>query len=325
MTDVLHEQLIDRRRRLESALWTTDRTDHLTLLLSEVDAALARMNDGTYGACEACQDAIETDRLLANPLERFCLDHLSPAQQRALEQDLELAAKIQMGLLPRKGANLDGWQAGYHYQPASVVSGDYCDFLPGPGRSLYFMLGDVSGKGVAASLLMSHLHAMFRAMIPLGLSLKELVERASRVFCEITLPTHYATLTCGRAEPDGTVELCNAGNPRPVLLRGQAAAFVEVTGLPVGIFCNEEFSSVQFPMSGGESLVLYTDGISEALDPSGEEYGNARLLSGLTGTTGLSAQGLVDACIADLKRFRRTAVVSDDVTLLALQRTGGGG
>ena len=134
------------------------------------------------------------ERLIANPLTRLCLDHLSPKEQRALEDDLELAARIQTGLLPQPSQKIDGWEIAYHYQPAGIVSGDYCDLISSDDQSLLFVLGDVSGKGVAASMLMAHLQAMFRTLISINLPLEEIVERASRVFCESTLPTHYATL-----------------------------------------------------------------------------------------------------------------------------------
>ena len=107
--------------------------------------------------------AIEADRLLCNPLLRFCLDHLSQDEQRALERDLTLAAGIQRTLLPRADWAIDGWQARYHYQPANLVSGDYCDLIESDG-SFLFLLGDVAGKGVAASMLMSNLHGTFRTL-----------------------------------------------------------------------------------------------------------------------------------------------------------------
>src|SRR5260370_8803793 len=111
---------------------------------------------------------------MADPLVRFCLDHLTNAEQRALESDLSLAARNQRALLPKAGLAPDGWDARYHYQPAGMVSGDYCDLFETDG-GLLFMLGDVSGKGVAASRLMSHLHPPFRTLAPTGLPLVRLL------------------------------------------------------------------------------------------------------------------------------------------------------
>src|SRR5687768_12730619 len=108
--------LLDRRQKLETAAATLGRAGEVTRLLDEVDAALGRMNAGIFGLCEACHDPIEPDRLLADPLTQFCLDHLTPLEQRALEHDLDLASRIQRGLLPRTDVCLDGWEVAYHYQ-----------------------------------------------------------------------------------------------------------------------------------------------------------------------------------------------------------------
>src|SRR5258705_3809532 len=179
---LLREQLVERRQRLEAAIDVLPDTPEIIRLLGEVDAALQRMDRGVYGLCEVCHDPVEAERLLADPLIRFCLGDLTPYEQRALEEDLQLAAQIQTGLLPHHDKKVPGWDVAYYYQPAGVVSGDYCDFIDGEDHTLHFVLGDVSGKGVAASMLMAHLHAMFRTLISINLPLSEMIERASRVF-----------------------------------------------------------------------------------------------------------------------------------------------
>jgi sigma-B regulation protein RsbU (phosphoserine phosphatase) len=320
--DFARKQLLDRRRRLEHASLDSNHSARLTGLLEEVDAALARIDTGTYGKCESCHDSIETDRLIADPLVRFCLDHLNAEQKNALQQDLELAAQIQTGLLPEPNVIRDGWQISYHYEPAGVVSGDYCDIVDDGDRGLYFMLGDVSGKGVAASMLMAHLHAMFRALISVGLPLKTMVEHASRVFCESTLATHYATLVCGLAQARGEVDICNAGHVPPLVVRGTGAVTaLEATGLPVGIFSDAEFSVSQVCLDPGQSIVVYSDGVSEAMDASGAEYGARRLRELVGRHWPLTASRFVTACRQDLTQFRRGAPKTDDVTMLELART----
>ncbi|HXR10326.1 MAG TPA: hypothetical protein VN792_06085, partial [Candidatus Acidoferrales bacterium] len=122
-----------RREHLLSASRANIADQSLNDLLASVDAALARLNSGTFGICESCQGTIEADRLLCNPLLSFCLDHLSGDEQRALENDLTLAARIQRALLPPSDWSSAGWQARYHYQPAGLVSGDYCDLIESNG------------------------------------------------------------------------------------------------------------------------------------------------------------------------------------------------
>src|SRR6516225_5126411 len=317
---VVQEQLVNRRARLESEIGRVGPAPDLELLLREVDAALARVNAGTYGICETCHDTIEADRLLTDPLVRFCLDHLPPSEQRALERDLELVASIQRGLLPPGDLQADGWQAAYHYRPARLVSGDYCDLIPMPGGAFYFMVGDVSGKGVAASMLMAHLHAMFRALVPTELKLPELMSRASRLFCESTLPMHYATLVCGRASADGAVEICNAGHPPPIVVRAGRTERIGATGLPLGVFGSQQFGVGRLQLSSGDALVVCTDGVIEAETRDGDVYGVDRLPAMLGGLHRASALALVSACMADLMSFLAGNAATDDVTLMAIAR-----
>jgi sigma-B regulation protein RsbU (phosphoserine phosphatase) len=241
-TALFRDQLIDRRQKLQTAAATLDRPDEVLRLLGEVDAALGRMDAGSFGLCATCHDPIEFDRLQADPLTQFCLDHLTAVEQRALQHDLDLAARIQRELLPRPDVHFDGWDVAYHYQPAGPVSGDYCDLVPGKGEDFHFLIGDVSGKGVAAAMLMSHLSAMLRTLITLDLPLGQLMERASRVFCESTMPAHYATLICGRASASGEIEICNAGHPPPLLVHAGEVVRLEATGMPIGMFCSARAS-----------------------------------------------------------------------------------
>ncbi len=188
-------------RRLAEPAAAATPTAPLVALLGEVDSALQRMDEGTYGICTECHDTVESDRLLADPLVTLCLDHLTNDEQRALERDLELAARVQRGLLPASDLTHGDWRVHYLYKPAGMVSGDYCDLIPPANEAgdLVFLLGDVAGKGVAASLLMTHLHAMFRSLAGLGLPLDKLLETANSVFCRSTIAGQYATLICGRA------------------------------------------------------------------------------------------------------------------------------
>ena len=318
---LLREQLIDRRQRLEGAASAFHRPAELTRLLQEVDAALHRMDLGTYGLCEVCHDPVESERLLADPLTRFCLGDLTPREQRALEEDLELASQIQTGLLPPPTQKIDGWEVSYHYEPAGAVSGDYCDLIRGEDQSLHFALGDVSGKGVAASMLMAHLNAVFRTLISINLPLEQIMERASRVFCESTLPTQYATLVCGRATTSGDIDVCNAGHLPPLLIQQGGVTSIAATGLPVGVFCSETFSVNRIHMDKGDTLFLYTDGLSESLDGGGNEYGADRVSRLLCDNHGLSTDAMISLCRRELRTFAEGRIPRDDLTLMAIRRT----
>jgi phosphoserine phosphatase RsbU/P len=220
----LHNQLEQRKRRLEEAIAVAPQNAGFASLLREVDSALDRMAKGNYGLCEECHDTVEQDRLLTDPLVRYCLDHLTDSQRNALQRDLDLASEVQRKLLPQPGLRADVWDTSYHYAPVGPVSGDYCDLIPSDGQ-LFFAVGDVSGKGVAASMLMTQLHALFRSLTCMGLPLGQIVGRANRVFCESALAGQYATLVCGLAKTTGEIEIHNAG-PCPPSSLAAVACFV---------------------------------------------------------------------------------------------------
>jgi phosphoserine phosphatase RsbU/P len=312
-------QLLERRARLLAASASVSAA-YLGELIAEIDAALGRIDSGSFGLCEVCHDTIEKDRLEQNPLVRFCLDHLSQAEMQAHQQDLDLAAQIQSRLLPARDIALEDWDTQYRYEPVGAVGGDYCELIvPDNGKSLFFAVGDVAGKGVAASLLMTHLSAILRSLLSLELSLGDMVTRANRLFCESTAPAQYATLACGRATENG-VEICNAGHCAPLLLRRDATQRLESTGVPLGLFCGAPYTVRHLKLDVGDSLVLYSDGVTEAEDPQGDEYQEERLVLSLRDCFDQSAREMADRVLRDVARFRRTSRPADDVTLLVVRR-----
>ena len=313
-------QILERRARLRAAAASVSAAD-LNDLLADIDAALERIDNGTYGLCETCHDAIEPDRLEADPMVRFCLDHLSERERRAHEQDLDLAAQIQAKLLPPGGIALEDWDAHYRYEPAGPVGGDYCELtIPNADGSLFFAVGDIAGKGVAASLLMTHLAAILRSLLSLDLPLPDLLARTNRLLCESTISAHYATLVCGRAATDG-VELCNAGHCPPFLVRRDTVQRLESAGLPLGLFGGAEYSSMHVSLRAGDSLALYSDGITEAQDPAGSLFGEERLTHSLRHHFGSGAEAIAHGVLHDVTRFRDGGRPTDDITLLIVRRS----
>ena len=322
--NIIRRQLQDRRRRLEDALQRNPGAAQLERLLGEVDAALGRVDAGSFGLCEACHGTIEEDRLMADPLVRFCLDHLTEQEQRALEQDLQVAGRIQRGLLPEHDVSHGGWEFHYRYEPAGPVSGDYCDVVRpgGDGGEMFFLFGDVSGKGVPAAILMAHLHATFRSLVAADFSVGQLVERANRVFRESTLSPYFATLVVGRASPSGEMEICNAGHWPPLVLSGGTVSGVDPTGLPVGAFYSTRYTSRSLSLAPGDTLVLYTDGLSEARNRAGTEYGSERIARVLSASAHLGPRELAATCLDDLAVHLDGAPRTDDLTLMVLRRAG---
>lgn len=187
---------------------------------------------------------------------------------------------------------------------------------------MLFLLGDVTGKGVAASLLMAHLHAIFRSLMKAKLTVSQLVEQANRLFCEGTMSTHFATLVCGMANTLGEVEICNAGHCFPFLVQGNRIERIPSTGLALGMFCTGQFSIEKAKLGPGDSLFLYSDGLSEARNKSNIQYGEERLAALISKKSAASPQELINSCLQDLTNFQSGAPKTDDLTMIVIRRMG---
>lgn len=315
-------QLEERKLRLQEAASKARDPRQLNELLHEVDRALDKVSNGSYGLCETCHEPIESERLAFDPLVRYCIDHLSESEQHALERDIELARQIQARLLPKQGDVLPGWESAFHYEPSGRVSGDYCDIITAADSadSFFFIVGDVTGKGIAASMLMSQLHAMFRTLIGTGLPLDRLMERANRLFCEASLTTHFATLVCGFANTNGEIEISNAGHCLPLVLRSGRVERLQSSGLPMGVSCDSKYGIETTKLQSGESLFLYTDGLTESVGKLGELYGEERMLRLVGKQFTFSPSEMISACVGDLDSFSRSPGRADDLTIMVIRK-----
>jgi sigma-B regulation protein RsbU (phosphoserine phosphatase) len=237
-----------------------------------------------------------------------------------LRQELELAAQVQRSLLPAKQCCFEGWKTELYFQPMGFVSGDYVDLIPAADGGFHFVLGDVSGKGVAASLLMSHLHATLRTLLATELPLEQVLTKASAMFCEVSLPAQFATIIVGAARPNGEVLICNAGHPPALLASESSTRKIVSQSMPVGMFCEQAFTSERLSVEEGGLLLLYSDGITESEKGAGEEYGETRLLDQLRHHRSQGPTGVVHSVIADVDAFT-AGVRRDDRAILALFRT----
>jgi sigma-B regulation protein RsbU (phosphoserine phosphatase) len=318
----IREQLNVRKERLNEAINKIPEHSNLVGLIKQVDSALEKLNHGTYGICEVCHDHVEEERLFIDPLVSVCLGCLNEAQQHALESDLEFAAKIRRNLLPKNNQSISGWDFSYHYNPAGPVSGDFTDIIPLNDDSAIFIIGDVSGKGIAASLMMTHLHGLIHSLLSFGLPVNEIVKKANRLFNESTLYTNYATMVIGRAYPDGTIEIAVAGHNPPLLVRKGNVESIPATGVPVGLFADAEYDVNTFTLYEGDTLLLYTDGLTESVNESadGGEYGEQRIIEQLASTNGEDPKVLIDELIQNHRTWLMDSKPADDVTVLAVKR-----
>lgn len=270
--------------------------------------------------CAVCEGTLDADRLRAGPLKRVCLECLSDDERQALEHDLEVANQIQANLLPARNFSFGRWQINYHYQPLGAVSGDHIDLIrPGrTGQALHFLFGDVSGKGVAASILMANLQALFRSLVSQELPLGEIIERANALFHESTAANSYATLVAGRLNGGGSLEFSNAGHNPPLLVRAGSVSPLTAGAPPLGFSGHTRFEAECFRLEAQDFLFLYTDGLSEAANGDGEEYGAKRLEEALVGLRGLPARTIVESVVDGANTFQNGAPQVDDLTAMAI-------
>lgn len=236
-----------------------------------------------------------------------------------LASQLALARQVQLSLLPERRCCLSNWELAFSYEPAGFVSGDYVDLIPSGADEFYFALGDVSGKGVAASILMSHLHATLRTLLPSRQTIAEILALASRTFCQSTLPAQFATLVLGKADRHGNLELVNAGHTPVLLVEDKSVHSIAGTNLPLGMFCETEFMTMARSVGPGSTLLLYSDGITESTDDGGLDFDLTRVVETLVQSATLSAPEIVNAIHRGMVEHTDGARQNDDRTILALR------
>jgi sigma-B regulation protein RsbU (phosphoserine phosphatase) len=278
----------------------------------------------TTAVCNVCAETLDQDRLRFGPLKHVCLGCLSAGELQALQHDMEVASRTQARLLPARNLSFGPWQIHYHYEPLGVVSGDHIDLIrpDRTGDALHFLFGDVSGKGIAASILMANLQALFRSLVRQEMPLPEIVNKANEIFAESTAANSYATLVAGRLNTNGTLEIANAGHNPPLLVQDGSISPIRARSLPLGFAARGRFESEHFNLSPEDFLFLYTDGISEAENSGGEEYGSPRVTAGLIQLRGLAAQDVVHSVLDRVHAFQDGTPHVDDASAMAIRWRG---
>lgn len=241
----------------------------------------------------------------------------------ALKGDLEIARQIQFGLLPFEPYDQDGLAIRVAMRPANTVGGDYFDVIDlGEGR-LGIVMGDVAGKGMPAALLMALLQASLRTLITAGLRGDQLIAKLNaHLFANIP-SNRLVTLFYAEVDPaDGTLRYVNAGHNPPLLFRADGRIErLSATAVALGVIPDAEFTPADTSLAAGDSLFLYTDGVTEAFSAKDEEYGEARLEAFLTARRATVPEGLVDAVVQDVLGFCGPVAPHDDMTLMLVVRS----
>ncbi len=245
------------------------------------------------------------------------------AERRVLEKEVALGRRIQMALLPDSLPDLDGWELNAGNLPSRGVSGDiYKVFEREDGETLVILVADVSGKGIAASLLTASLEALSAGPLEEGVPLDDCCRRVSRLLYDRTPPEKYATAFIAEVEiSTGRVRYVNAGhNPGLVLRVGGEAKWLEPCGLPLGLLPEAEYSVGEFVMASRDVMMLYTDGLTEANNPDQEEFGEARLKGSALSHRLRPLKEMAGMIETDLDRFTSGEPYGDDRTLVLVRR-----
>jgi len=253
--------------------------------------------------------AIENARLFEEALEK-----------RRMENEMEVAREIQQSLLPHEFPELE-WASIYGYnQPARQVGGDYYDVALRDDGALDFAVGDVSGKGVPASLVMSTLQSSFLAESSAQEDLSKVCERVNEFLVQRTTPERYATFFAARLQTDGTLMYVNAGHNPPLLLRGSEIRRLTGGGLPLGLFKGRSYELQRDKLEPGDLLLVYTDGVTEANDPDENEFGEERLLEVVRANADANVRDLTEKVFAAIAEFSLGLHnPHDDITLVSVR------
>jgi sigma-B regulation protein RsbU (phosphoserine phosphatase) len=254
-------------------------------------------------------------RLNAEYAQQFGIN-LHPRKQ---VQEYEEAREIQQGLMPKQIPQIPGVEISGSWQPARIVGGDYFDVFRFSERRVGLCIADVSGKGMPAALLMSNLQAVVKALASENSFPKELVEKVNRVMCRNTTEAKFITLFYGLLDVDGkTLRYVNAGHNAPILTRKDGAQVrLEEGGLILGIFQEHSYEESEIELRPGDRLIMFTDGISEAVDGEGVEFGEKRMAELSCGARQLSAEALRRRLLERVTEFC-AGRFEDDVTLLVV-------
>ena len=257
--------------------------------------------------------AIENARLYRDKLEKS-----------RMEQEMRIAAEIQQALLPKPRASLGFVEAAAASIPCRSIGGDFFDYLDEPGTTFGFTLGDVAGKGPPAALMSALMQGMFVSQAQFADGPATAVTSMNKALCRRGLESRFVTLLFGILKSTGELTYCNAGHNPPMVVGKRGVRRLDQGGPVVGLLEFAPYSQETVQLDVGDTIVVFSDGVSEALNSAGEEYGDNRLQAvvELVNSPTVSAQSVVDRVVSEVRGFTKGAVQNDDITVMVLRYLG---
>jgi sigma-B regulation protein RsbU (phosphoserine phosphatase) len=290
--------------------------------LDHLESCCAQAEASQLGLCTICHDYVDSSRLVVDYTANVCLDHLSKEEAAGLERELEMAQVVQQALLPGETPEVPGLQLAAFTRPAQIIGGDYFDFVSYQDGQYGWVVGDVAGHGVSASLHMAGLQALCRAVIPTSPGPAEAAERIHRLFVHNSRYPTFVSLFLGAYAPSGrTLTYCNAGHNPPLVLRAgnggdPVAEWLQPTGAAIGLVEEAAFREERLTLGRGDLLVMYTDGVVEATSRTGSAFEAHGLLEAATRARGGAAGDVLRALTRALEAFSDGRELADDATLV---------
>jgi sigma-B regulation protein RsbU (phosphoserine phosphatase) len=255
---------------------------------------------------------------IASSVENARLYEELAARERHMEEDLTAARELQRVLLPDTLPEIEGVEAAVRLRPARQISGDIYDVFEHKDGQTVIAMGDSSGKGAAAALYGSLVSGLLRTLAPRRRRPADLLIALNEALVERRVEARYVTLCVLLWDPATRhIVMANAGALPPMICRGSEILRVRAEGVPLGLLDSREYEEVPFQAEPGDVLVLYSDGITDHLNPAGTEYGRGRLSGVVRGHCSMPPAGLIEEIFADMDRFATAAF--DDQTILVMK------
>lgn len=324
--------LIERQENLNNWLQTfapsEDEIRKVRALLNDIDKALGRVEDQSFGVCEVCKGEVELSRLEVQPVRQVCLTCITEEERVTLENELTVASRIHRALLPQSYEKINGFELSVKSIAAGSIGGDYYDFLPSINNSgSRIVIGDTMGKGLPAGLLMANLQGALRIYGETLESPAALVTRLNQWLCRNIPVTKFVSLFCTRIQngngKESKLTFTNAGHPNPILVRHNGdVEFLNTDGGILGVHEQFTFKEKSVSFSSGDILLLYTDGITEAENYHGAMFGEERLVEYIKNRRGESLDSLIDVLLSEIQSFSEKPDLEDDTTVIAIRKSG---
>ncbi len=310
-----------------SRLWKMTHGDFESLLSRQPNLAYTMVRTLTLrldsANANAFHDLQEKNRQLQTAYDELKAAQAQLVEKERLERELQLAAEIQMSILPQELPQIPGYSFGAVMHPARMVGGDFYDIFPVEGRCVGAVIGDVTDKGVPAAIFMARTHALIMSEASHGGTPGEILRCVNNHLIHLAQSDQFVTVLFGLLDCDtGNFAFARAGHEHPLLLGNAGIIPLESNGVgqPVGILPEISLDESSIVIPPGGTLLLFTDGVTDARNPRGHVFGYKRLNKAFGKLKGKTGQPVCDSILQVLRKYQSTAHQEDDITMLVIHR-----